>query len=179
MTLNATAANTTWESHHPCGHRARKTPAFHDLSARRPSERAGYPSRLTAKDCPECWRAGRDAAVARERVTWLAGRSAEEPAETEAWETRAAMPALDGSDKAVEWGRPGRRQLLGAAHGTLGVADGHFAVRVENPARRIDSASWWGCRSWSSQRDTEPGDLQEQGSDAASNDTATTSGHPY
>lgn len=176
MTLNATAAKTTPEAHHPCGHRARRPAAFHDLSARRPSERAGYARRLTAKGCPECWRAGRDAAVARERVTWLAGRSAEEPAATEAWETRATLPALDGSDKAVEWGRPVRRQLLGAAHG---VADGDFAARVENPARHIDSASWWGCRSRSSQRDTEPGDLEERGSDAASNDTATTSGHPY
>lgn len=179
MTLNATAAKTTPEAHHPCGHRARRTAAFHDLSARRPSEQAGYPRRLTAKSCPECWRAGRDAAAAREPVTWLAGLSAEEPAETEAQESRAAIPALDGSDKAVEWGRPARYQLLVAAHGTLGVADGDFAVRVENPARRIDSASWWGCRSRSSQRDTEPGDLQEQGSDAASNDTATTNGHPY
>jgi hypothetical protein len=142
-------------------------------------ERAGYARRLTAKGCPECWRAGRDAAVARERVTWLAGRSAEELAETEAWETRAAIPALGSSDKAVEWGRPVRLQLLGAAHGTLGVADGDFAVRVENPARRIDSASWWGYRSRSSQRDTEPGDLEEQGSEAASDETATTSGHPY
>ncbi len=139
MTPNATAAKTTPEAHHPCGHRARRTAAFDDLSARRSSERAGYTRRLTAKGCPECWRAGRDAAAARERVTWLAGRSAEEPAETEAWETRATLPALDGSDKAFEWGRQVRYQLLGAAHGTLDAAKDHFAVRVEDPARRLDS----------------------------------------
>ena len=43
----------------------------------------------------------------------------------------------------------------------------------------LDSASWWSFPSSSSQRDSEPVDLEEQGSDAASNDTATTSGHPY
>jgi hypothetical protein len=180
MTLNATAAKTTWEAHHPCGHRARKTAAFHDLSARRPSVRAGYARWLATRDCTDCRRAGRDAAVARERVTWLAGRRAEELTETEVWETRAAaMPALDGSDKAVEWGLQVRYQLLAATHDTLGVADGDFAVRVENPARRLDSASWWGCRSRSSQRNTEPVDLEEQVSDAASSEPASSSGNPY
>jgi len=174
MTVNHRAAKTTREAHHTCGHRARKTAAFHDLSARRRSVRAGHARRLTTRDCAECWRAGRDAAVPRERATWLAGRRAEEPAETEVWETRAAMPALDGSDKAVEWGRRVRYQLLAAAHDTLDLAEGDFAARVENPARRIDSASWW-----IDQRDTEPVDLEEQGSDAASNETASSNWNPY
>jgi hypothetical protein len=176
MTLNDRAAKTTWEAHHPCGHRARRTAAFHDPSARRPSERVGYARRL---DCSECWKAAGDVAAARERVTWLAGWSAEELAETEARETRAAMPALDGPERDCEWGRWVRHQLLAAAHGTLGLAEEAFAVRVEDPARHIDSASWWGWRSWSSQRDTEPGDLEELVTDAASIETATASGNPY
>jgi len=180
MTLNHRAVKTTWEAHHPCGHRARKTAAFHDLSARRRSVRAGYARWLTTRDCTDCRRAGRDAAVPRERTRWLAGRRAEELTETEVWETRAAaMPALGSSDKAVEWGRPVRHQLLGATHGTLGVADGDFAVRAENPARRIDSASWWSFPSSSSQRDSEPVDLEELGSDAVSNEPASSSGNPY
>jgi hypothetical protein len=179
MTLNGRPAKTTWEAHHPCGHRARRTPAFHDLPARRRSVRAGHARWLATRDCTDYRRAGRDAAVPRERVTWLAGRRAEELTETEVWETRAAIPALGSSNKAVEWGLQVRHQLLGATHDTLDAVDGDFAVRAENPARRIDSASWWGWRSSSSQRDTEPVDLEELGSDAASNDTATTSGNPY
>jgi hypothetical protein len=89
------------------------------------------------------------------------------------------MPALDGSDKAVEWGLRVRYQLLAATHDTLDAAKDHFAVRVENPARRLDSASWWSFPSSSSQRDTEPVDLEELVSDAASNDPASSSGNPY
>jgi len=179
MTLNGRAVKTTWEAHHPWGHRARKAAASHDLSARRPSVRAGYARRLAAKGCPKCWGAGRDAAAASERTRWLAGRSAEEPAETEVWEFRAAMPALDDSDKAVEWGLQVRYQLLAAAHDTLDAAEDDFAVRVENPARRIDSASWWSFPSSPSQRDTEPVDLEDLVTDAASNEPASSSGNPY
>ncbi len=163
------AVKTTWEAHHACGHTAP-----HDLSARRPSERAGYARWLATRDCADCWKAGRDAAAARERATWLAGRRAEELAETEAWETRAAMPALDGSEKAVEWGRRVRYRLLAAAHDTLGLADDDFATRIENPARRIESGAWW-----IDQRDTEPVDLEELVTDGASNETATISENPY
>jgi hypothetical protein len=180
MTLNHRAVKTTREAHHPCGHRARKTAASHDLSARRRSVRAGHARRLTAKDCTDYWRAGRDAAVPRERVTWLAGRRAEELTETEVWEKRAAaMPALDGSNKAVERGRQVRYQLLAATHDTLDAAKDYFAVRAENPARRIDSASWWSFPSSSSQRDTEPVDLEDLVTDAASNEPASSSGNPY
>ena len=173
MTLNGRAAKTTWEAHHACGHRARRTAASHDLPARRPSEHAGYARWLATRDCANCWKAGLDATAACERAPWLAGRRAEELAETEVWETRAAVPAFDG-DKAVEWGQRVRHQLLAAAHDTLGLAEDDFAVRVENPARRIDSASWW-----IDQRDTEPVDLEELVTDAASNDPASSNGNPF
>jgi len=127
MTLNGMAVRTAWKAHHACGRRARKPAASHDLSARRPSERAGY-TRLPAK--------------------------------------------------AVEAGRRVRCQLLAAANDTLGLPHGDFAFRVENPARGIDIASWRNCRCASSQRGTEPVDLEEQGSDAASIHPATASGNP-
>lgn len=174
MTLNGRAAKTPSEAHQPSGHRARKTAAFHGLSTKWPSERVGYARRLATRACAECWKAVGDVAAARERNTWLAGRSAEELAETEAWEARAAMPGLDGSDKAVEWGRRVRHQLLVAAHATLGLAEDDFAVRIENHARRIYSASWW-----IDQRDSDPVDLEELVTDAASNDTASSNGNPY
>ncbi len=163
------SVETNWEPHHPCGHTA-----SHDPSAKRPSERAGPARWLATRDCTDCWKAARDAAAARERAAWLAGRRAEELAETEAWETRAPMPPLCGSDKAVEWGRRVRCQLLAAAHHTLGLADDDFAARVELPARHIDAASWW-----IDQRDTEPADLEELVTDASTNDTATTNENPY
>jgi len=179
MTLNHRAVKTTWEAHHPCGHRAGITAAFHDLSAKRTSERASYARRLATTDSTNCWRAGRDAAAAQEHARRLAGRRAEEPAETETWETKAAIPTLDSLDKDPQWGRRVRRQPLAAAHDPLGLAEDAFAVRVENPAGRIDSTPWWGWRSWSSQRDTEPGDLEKLVTDTASNETAATSGNPY
>jgi len=174
MSVNGAGVKTTWEMHHACGHSVCGTSVSHDLSAKRPSERAGYARSLATTDCSECWKAGRDAAAARRRAAWLTGRRAEELAETEAWETRADMPPLDGSDKAIEWGRGVRHQLLAVAHDTLGMADDDFAERVENPARHIDSAPWW-----IDQRDTEPVDLDQLVTDAASNPTATSSGNPY
>ena len=169
------AVKTTRETHHARRHSVCRTLAFHDLSARRPSDRAGYARWLSTTDCADCWKAGRDAAAARERAAWLAGRRAEELAETEAWATRTGMPPLEGSDKAMEWGRQVRYELLAAAHDTLGVADNDFAERVENPARHLDSASWW-----IDQRDTTPADLEELVTDAAANETgASSSENPY
>ncbi|MHB1533097.1 MAG: hypothetical protein ACYC1D_00485, partial [Acidimicrobiales bacterium] len=129
------AVKTTWEAHHACGHTA-----SHDLAQRRPSERAGYSRWLATRDCADCWKAGRVAAAAGERARWLVGRRADELAESEAWETRAAMPALGGSDKAVEWGRRVPYHLLAAAHHTPRQGDGNISLPVENPPRSIDTA---------------------------------------
>jgi hypothetical protein len=160
---------TTWDVGHACGH-----PHSHDLSAKRTSERAGYARWLATKDCADCWRAEREREAGRERETWLAARRAEELAETETWEVYADMPHLDGSDKAVEWGRRVRHQLLRAAHHSLGLADEAFTERIENPARHIGSASWW-----IDQRDAEPADLEELVTDAASDDTARAGENPF
>jgi len=159
---------TTWDVEHACGHRQ-----DHDQSAKRVSERAGYARWLGTKDCSGCWRAKRDRQVARERDEWLAERRAAELAERQAWEARSGMPTLDGSDKAVEWSRRVRYQLLAAAYEILGLSDEQFATRIEIPARHVTSASWW-----IDQRDAEPADLEELLTDAASNDAARASENP-
>ena len=163
------AVKTTWNVAHACGHCAE-----HDLSAKRASERAGYARWLGTKDCTECWRASRDTQAARDSDEWLAERRAHELSVTETWEARAGMPALCGSDKAVEWGRRVRYQLLATAYEVLGLSDEQFASRIETPARHVTSASWW-----IDQRDAEPADVEELVSDAASTDVARASENPY
>ena len=160
---------TTWDVEHACGHCE-----DHDLSVKRASQRASYARWLGTKDCTECWRVKQDAQAGRERAGALAERRAQELSETETWEARADMPVLDGSDKAVEWGRRVRYQLLAAAYEVLGLPDEEFATRIETPARRIASASWW-----IDQRDAETADIEELVSDAASDNVARASENPY
>ena len=120
------AVKTTWPVEHSCGH-----DEDHDLSERRPSERAGYARWLAGRECSDCWTAKRDRQNAKDCDRWVAERRAEESAAADAWEKAADMPALDGrSDKAVEWGRRVRHQLMVAAHEHatgIGVADDDFA----------------------------------------------------
>jgi hypothetical protein len=154
------AVKTVWPVEHACGHEQ-----DHDLSEKRPSERARYARWLKRKDCSDCWRAGRDQANAEEREAWLAEQRATEATEIEAWERACAMPPLDGSDKAVGWGGRVRHQLLVAAHdhaSGIGITDNDFAEQVETPARRITSASWW-----IDQRDTTAEDVAELVQDGA------------
>jgi len=160
---------TTWNLTHACVHCGE-----HDLSAKRPSERAGYARWLAAKDCAECWKATRDRQAARERDGWLAERRAAVLAGIEAWEVFADMPVLEGSDKATGWARHVRYQLLAAAHGTLDLSDDEFAARIEAPARRLDSVSWW-----IDQRDTEPIELEKLVGDAGAGGLSLVSENPY
>jgi hypothetical protein len=44
------AIKTLWAVEHECG-----DDEVHDLSAKRPSERAGYARWLRSKDCSACW----------------------------------------------------------------------------------------------------------------------------
>jgi hypothetical protein len=90
------AIKTTRPIEHICGHRE-----DHDLSLKRPSERAGYARWLATTDCTDCWRAGRDHDNGTDNETWLAERRAEETAAIRAWETRAGMSDLGGSDRSV------------------------------------------------------------------------------
>jgi hypothetical protein len=163
------AIKTVWAVEHSCGH-----DEDHDLSAKRPSERAGYVRWLTTKDCSECWRATRDA----DNQTWLAERRAEEATAVRAWETRAAMSALDGSDRSVPWGARVRYQLMAAAydyHVTDGaMSEQDFATRFEAPASTVTSASWW-----IDQRDTGPADMEELLADIAADAVARTQENPY
>lgn len=163
------AVKTNWDVCHACGHRQ-----DYDLSAKRAAERAGYARWLGTKDCSGCWRAKRDGQVAAERDEWLAERRTKELAETEEWEARTAMPTLEGSDKALDWARRVRYQLLAAAYETLGLAEEEFTARIEAPARHVASASWW-----IDQRDADASEVEELVGDAASCDVARTSENPY
>ena len=115
---------------------------------KRVSERAGFARWLAGRDCTDCWTRERDAANGRDRDAWLAERRAEELSAVETWETKAGMPPLDGSDKAVEWARKVRHQLVGAAFDDMGSgrrrlhradrsagSDGHVGVVVDRPTR--------------------------------------------
>jgi hypothetical protein len=113
---------------HSCGH-----DKDHDLSQRRPSERAGYARWLAGRECSDCWTAKRDRQNAEDRDRWLAERRAEESAAADAWEKAADMPALDGrSDKAVEWGRRVRHQLMVANPvGAAGTVSSNAMIAVD------------------------------------------------
>ncbi len=164
---------TVWPSEHICGHRE-----DHDLSAKRPSERAGYARWLATKDCSGCWRATRDAQHATDNETWLAERRTEEATAIRTWETRAGMYDLDGSERSAPWGAHVRYQLLSAAHEhhvTDGaMSDEEYEARFEVPARTVTSASWW-----IDQRETDPADLEELLADLAADATTQVQENPY
>ncbi|MCU4183874.1 hypothetical protein K6U06_05840 [Acidiferrimicrobium sp. IK] len=167
------AVKTAWPVGHSCGH-----DEDHDLSEKRPSERAGYARWLAGRECSDCWRAKRDRQNAKDREKWQAERRAEETAAAQAWERSAEMPALEGgSDKAVEWGRRVRYQLVLAAHDHafgIGVSDDDFAEQVETPARKITAASWW-----IDQRDAAGEDVAELVQDGATDLAETGNENPY
>lgn len=151
---------TTWTVEHVCGHEQ-----DHDLADRRPSDRASFARWLASKKCSACWRAARDKTNGKEREAWVAERRATEAAEIEAWERHGGWPALDGSEKQVEWARRVRRDLLTACHDWWldeGPSEDDFASQVEKPARGILSAHWW-----IDQRDAAPEDLAELVADGA------------
>src|SRR5262249_5128827 len=104
------AVKTTWTVRHSCGHEQ-----HHDLSDKRPSERAGYARWLVQKECSDCWRASKDKVRAKEKEGWLAKRRGEEAAHIEAWERATDMPALDGSERSVAWAGRVRHALMVAA----------------------------------------------------------------
>ena len=164
------AVKTTWDVEHACGHGQ-----VHDLSAKRVSERAGFARWLADRDCTDCWTRDRETATGRDRDVWLAARRAEELSAVETWETKAGMPPLGGSDKAVEWARKVRHQLVAAAFDDMGSPDdADFTEQVEAPARMVVSASWW-----IDQRDADPSDLTELLTDTAAGDAAHVNENPY
>ena len=142
------AIKTVWPVKHSCGHQT-----DHDLSDKRPSERASFARWLEDKDCSDCWRAAQDRA-------WRPGRQAEEAPIVVSWEAQAGMPALEGSDKAVGWGSRVRHRLMTASHHhhvlDSEMSDDEFEDRFEAPARTVTSASWW-----IDQRTTDPADMEE------------------
>lgn len=154
------AVKTTWTVTHVCGHSQ-----DHDLSDKRPSERAGFARWLSGKECSACWRASKDKEKGQDREAWLAERRAAEAREIEAWEQRTGMPALDGSEKQVQWARRVRRDLLTAAHDAWldgGRTEEEFVKQVETPAKTLLRAHWW-----IDQREADAADVPELVDDAA------------
>ena len=149
------AVKETWHIRYACGHEADR-----DLSALRPSERAGKARFYASGDCGACWR---DKKRTEDTNQWREHKRVEQAG----WERATGMPALAGSEKAVAWAGRVRYQLLTAAyeHATdRGMEEETFAATVEAPARTITSASWW-----IDQRDTDPADVAELVADAAAN----------
>jgi hypothetical protein len=161
------AIKTLWLVEHDCG-----DDEVHDLSDKRPSERAGYARWLRSKDCSACWRRTRGNEKSADNESWLAERRTEETTAIRTWERRAAMGELDGSDKATLWGARVRYQLLTAAYElhvtSSGMSENDFADRFEVPARTVTSAAWW-----IDQRDTDAADMDELLADVFSSDIVT------
>lgn len=150
------AVKTIWPVTYACGHSEDR-----DLSAKRADERAGYARWLASKECTECWRAGQaDAGERLSKQQWLETKRAEEAQAICAWEQRAGMQPMDGSDKAIAWGRRVRHTTLTSAYDALvaeaDMTDEQWAAAIEAPARLITRATWW-----IDNRDTAPGDIAE------------------
>jgi hypothetical protein len=163
------AVKTIWPIEYACGHRDDR-----DLSAKKADERAGYAKWLASKDCTDCWRANQgDNNDTLPKQEWLAQKRAEERAAVEEWEQKTDMSALSGSEKALDWGRRCRHEMLSGAYEALVVngdmPEGQYIEVIERPARLIDRASWW-----IDNRGAEPEDVRELVEAAQSTSAVTT-----
>lgn len=142
-----------WTIEHACGHTSEV-----DLSDRPADRRAGYARWLTARDCPDCWRASRDQDP-ESKAEWLATKRAGEQAEADQWSEQYRMPPLEGTDRAVAWATRCRHQLVSAAYTTL-VVEGSTSEAewdaIEDTIRPLTRAGWW-----IDQRDADPADPPE------------------
>ncbi|MFE0087658.1 hypothetical protein [Streptomyces sp. NPDC058991] len=106
----------------------------------------------------DCWKASRDADT-ESKKQWLATKRAAEQQAAAEWAAKFDMPALEGPERALEWGERSRHQLMTAAHTALvveGTWDEADWAELEEKARTITRAGWW-----LDQRDTEGADLLE------------------
>ena len=146
-------------------------------SLRSVGERAGYARWLAAKDCTDCWRAGRDHENGTDNEPSLAERRAEEAAAIRAFETEASMSDRGGSDRSVPWAARVRSQLL-AAHDRRDTGQhmrrADYEARFEARARTVTAASLW-----INQCDTGPADIEELLVDVATQATARSQENPY
>ncbi|MEU9069949.1 MULTISPECIES: hypothetical protein [Streptomyces] len=159
------AVRTAWKIIHSCGHEV-----THDLSNRPADRRAGFARWLAAKDCPDCWKASRDADT-DSKEEWLAAKRAAEQEAARAWAKRFDMPPLEGPEKALDWGERSRHQLMTGAHTTLvveGTWDESDWAELEEKARAVTRAGWW-----IDQRDAEGSDLLELLEAAGEDDLGT------
>lgn len=164
------AIQTHWNIDHPCGHST-----VRDLSDRPADRRAGFARWLAEKDCTDCWMASRDADT-ESREQWLAARRAAEQHAATDWAEKFNMPPLEGTERALDWGRRCRHQLMSAAHTTL-VIEGSWDEAdweaLEEKARTITRAGWW-----IDQRDAGGSDVVEL-VDAATEEDRGATENPY
>ncbi|MEU1073538.1 MULTISPECIES: hypothetical protein [unclassified Streptomyces] len=147
------AIRTSYEVVHTCGHAI-----THNLSDRPADKRAAFARWLASKDCTDCWRAARDNDSAG-KEEWIAARRAAEQQAAADWAAQFDMPALEGPDRALEWGERTRHQLVTAAYTALvteGTWDEVDWSALEETIRTITRAGWW-----IDQRDAEGSDLPE------------------
>lgn len=165
------AVKTVWHVRFECGHSEDR-----DLSDRKADARAGFARWLATSKCTACWRAEKTG-DSRSKAEWLADQRAKELVDIEAWEQRTSAAILTGSDKAVEWGRRCRFQVMRTAYEALveagDMAEAQFDALIETPAGRLDSASWW-----IDNRDTAPEDVAEIVS-AAQSTAAVSNVNPF
>lgn len=155
------SVKTIWHIRHACEQETGR-----DLPDLRSSTRVGRARLYADGDCPSYWGAKKRAADTRQ---W---REKQRAARLK-WERAAAMPALEGSEKAASRAGQVRHQPLTAVDELFrdtGHDDDVFEADFEEPARRITSASWW-----IDQRDADPPDLAELVADAAAGDQVRTS----
>ncbi|MEU8687719.1 hypothetical protein [Streptomyces sp. NPDC048665] len=163
------AVKKFWTIDHACGHTAEA-----DLSDRPADRRAGYGRWLASRDCPDCWRASRDADTEAKRE-WLAKQRAAEQAKAEEWSEQYRMPPLDGTDRAVAWATRCRHQLVSAAYTSL-VVEGTTSEAeweaIEGAVRPLTRAGWW-----IDQRHADPADLPELLEAASTSDRPSENPH--
>ena len=140
-----------------CGHEH-----VYDLAATPPLLRAVVVSHLAQRDCLSCRRVahaerqtrGNASNVSRDSETVETGYS-----EIEAWERRARMPELDGTERSTTGASRVRFTLISEAHDWCldrEWTEEEFTERIVALARQHLDASWW-----IKHRDVAPEDLEE------------------
>lgn len=153
------AVKTEWEIDFECGHSESR-----DLSHKPAGDRAGFAKWLEGKQCTECFE--KDAP--KRKKQYAKKFAAEEREQAEADAKKLGLPALEGSDKQVNWATTIRNSLILNAHTALvedndsELTEDEFTARILEPAQRILRAGWW-----IDNREQEPQDLEELVNDVA------------
>lgn len=144
------AVQTIWDIDHECNHSQQ-----HDLSHKKPHERAGFAQWLGTKNCTDCFRKqqnSHDDGLTKDE--WIAERRRIEAQDALIWSENHELPDLEGTEKQVPYAVQVRMILLQDASDSLDGVD--FEELILVPARRISAARWW-----LDQKDSDSDDLAE------------------